>query len=369
MNLVNNPRQITTLRAAAVISSTIIGVGILSFPRYMTAAGNSSAPFIAVCGVAFSFISYWLLASLCQRFPRETLFVFSRRLIGRPLAAVFSAVLLILFIVLTGLTVRQFGDVATTVLYKKTPIEATIFLMLFLCLLSSRRNIVKFSYIHFFYLPLIVGSIAFTVLISLKSVDLLNLQPVLMPPTPVFWKGVRDASYLFQSSFVVVLLIPFMEKPKQAVRAGALAITMSGAVYVLIVIASLGMFGAEETKLLIYPTLEMARSAAFGEGFLERLDAIFIIIWVISVYTTVYTTYYISAYLLQNLFAFRDQRMTSSMLLPLMFIISLMPSNVFESYRWSLQLGEAGMILMFGYPLLLWLIYLIRRLTGKEASS
>lgn len=42
----NNPRQITSLRAAAVISSTIIGVGILSFPRYMTEAGNSSAPLL-----------------------------------------------------------------------------------------------------------------------------------------------------------------------------------------------------------------------------------------------------------------------------------------------------------------------------------
>lgn len=45
--------------------------------------------------------------------------MFSRRLIGRPLAAIFTVVIMLLFIVLTGLTVRQFGDVATTVLYKK----------------------------------------------------------------------------------------------------------------------------------------------------------------------------------------------------------------------------------------------------------
>lgn len=37
-------RQITTLRAAAVIGSTIIGVGILSFPRYMAAAGGAVLP-------------------------------------------------------------------------------------------------------------------------------------------------------------------------------------------------------------------------------------------------------------------------------------------------------------------------------------
>lgn len=72
MNPVNSLRQITTLRAAAVISSTIIGVGILSFPRYMALAGNSSAPFIAFSGVVLSFLSYWLLASLCQRFPKES---------------------------------------------------------------------------------------------------------------------------------------------------------------------------------------------------------------------------------------------------------------------------------------------------------
>lgn len=135
----------------------------------MALAGNSSAPFIAFSGVVLSFLSYWLLASLCQRFPKESLFVFSRRLIGRPLATVFTAVILILFITLTGITTRQFGDVATTVLYKKTPIEATIFLMLLVSLLSSRRNVVKFSYIHFFYLPLIVGSIVLTILISLKK--------------------------------------------------------------------------------------------------------------------------------------------------------------------------------------------------------
>lgn len=364
----NNPRQITTLRAAAVISSTIIGVGILSFPRYMAEAGGSSAPLIALSGVLMAFISYWLLASLCQRFPGETLFVFSRRLLGAPLATFFTVLIMLMFIALTGLTVRQFGDVATTVLYKKTPIEATIFLMLLISLLSSRRSVVKFSYIHFFYLPLIVGSILVTILISLKNVDLLNLQPVLMPPTIPFWKGVREASYLFQSSFVIVLLIPFMEKPGHAVRAGTLAMVLSGIIYVLIVIASVGMFGAEETRLLIYPTLETARSAAFGEGFLERLDALFIIIWVISVYTTIYTTCYLSAYLLQKLLRFRDRRMASSALLPVMFILSMLPSNIFESYRWALHLGQAGMILIPGYSLLLWGVYLIRAHRKKVSS-
>ncbi|MBW4084062.1 GerAB/ArcD/ProY family transporter [Paenibacillus sp. S150] len=361
-------RQITTLRAAAVISSTIIGVGILSFPRHMAVAGGSSAPLVAFSGVIISFLSFWVLATLCRRFPKESLFVFSRRLVGRQLGGFFNLLILLVFIVLTGLSARQFGDVATTVLFKKTPVEATIFLMLLICQLSSRRNLIKFSYIHFFYLPLIIGSVLVTILISMKNVDLLNLQPVLTVPTATFWNGAREASYLFQSYFVITLLIPFMQKPKQAVHAGALAIFVSGAVYLLIVIASVGLFGAEETKLLIYPTLETARSAAVGEGFLERLDALFIVIWVISVYTTIYTNYYIAACLLQNLFAFEDQRMTSSLLLPVLFIIAMLPANVFQTYSWSLLLGKASMLLIMGYPLLLWAVYLLRRYRKKGSA-
>ncbi|OKP84046.1 hypothetical protein A3844_20390 [Paenibacillus helianthi] len=364
----NDSRQITTLRAAAVISSTIIGVGLLSFPRYMAVAGNSAGPFVALTGVLVSFFSFWLLASLCRRFSTESLFVFSRRLIGRPLAMFFTLIIWLIFMTLTGLTARQFGDVATSVLFNKTPIEATIFLMLLICQLSARRNIIKFSYIHFFYLPLIIGSVLVTILISLRNVDLLNLQPVLTAPTASFWKGALEASYLFQSSFVITLLIPFMKLPKQAVRAGAIGIFVSGAVYWLIALACIGLFGAEETKLLIYPTLETARSAAIGEGFLERLDALFIVIWVISVYTSIYTTYYLASYLLQNLLGLRDQRMTSSAVLPFVFVIALLPENVFETYTWSLMLGNVSMLLLLGYPMLLWAVYWLRR-SGKRGLS
>ncbi|QSF46085.1 GerAB/ArcD/ProY family transporter [Paenibacillus tianjinensis] len=365
----NTPRQITTLRAAAVISSTIIGVGILSFPRYMAVAGGSSAPFVAFCGIVISFISFWLLASLCRRFPREPLFVFSRRLLGRPLAFVFTLLIFLIFTLLSGLTVRQFGDVATTVLYKKTPIEATIFLMLLICQLSARRSIIKFSYIHFFYLPLIIGPTVLITLISMRNIDWLNLQPVLTMPSVSFWRGAREASYLFQSSFVIILLIPYMQKPKQAVRAGALAIAVAGLLYLLIVIASVGLFGSEETKLLIYPTLESARSAAVGEGFLERLDALFIVLWVISVYTTVYTTYYLAAVLLQNLCNFKDQRSTSTVLLPLVFISAMLPTNVFETYTWSLTLGNVSLMVLTGYAGLLWAMFLFRRIQKKGASG
>ncbi|KUP26035.1 GerAB/ArcD/ProY family transporter [Paenibacillus sp. DMB5] len=151
-------------------------------------------------------------------------------------------------------------------------------------------------------------------------------------------------------------------------RAGVLAIAVTGLIYLLIVVAAIGLFGSEETKLMIYPTLESARSAVVGEGFLERLDAIFIVLWVISVFTTLYSTYYLAACLLQQMFAFRDQRMSSTLILPFTFIIAAFPANVFETYSWSLALGAGSMIILSLYLFMLWSMYLIRRTRKRGAA-
>lgn len=361
-------RPITTTQAMAVISSTFLGIGFLTLPRYMADAGGSSAPFVALTGFIFAFFSFCIIALLCRCFPKESIFMFSRRLIGRPISIIFTIIIFLYFLLITGINAREFSEVVTIVLFKETPIEITILLMLLIVLLSSRRDIVKFSYIHFFYLPFIVISFLFTIIISLKNVDLLNLQPLLTTPTPAFWNGTLLASILFQGSFVITVLIPAMKKPKQILIAGTLAFLLAGGIYLLIVVASVGLFGPEETKLLTYPALEMARSATVGVGVLERLDAIFIVFWIMSVFTTIYTTYYLTAFILQTLFSLTDQRMASTALLPFIFAISMLPSNIFQTYEMVCILGAAGIIVLTGYPLLLWVMILLRRLRKATSS-
>ncbi|KGE18960.1 GerAB/ArcD/ProY family transporter [Paenibacillus wynnii] len=364
----NNLRQITTIRAAAVISSTILGVLTLSFPRFMAEAAGSGAPLVMFVGICIALINYWIVAKLCQRFPNETFFFFSSRLVGRPVSTLFSVMLLLFFSFFTAITSRQFGEVTSMVLFESTPIEAIVIIMLVLTMLSTRRNIVKFSYVHFFYLPFTIGSIFAFVYITKGEVDLLNLQPILTTPSLPFWKGTITASTMFQGSFIITLLVPFMKNPKKALRAGSAAIVLIGAIYILILVATVGTFGAEETKLLLLPTLEIARTAAVGQGVFERLDALFLIIWVISVYTTIYSSYYLASYFLQNLFSFLDNRLTSTMLLPYIFGVAMIPDDTFQVFYTSNLINIAGIFLLTGYPLLLWLVSLIRRCKGEAAS-
>lgn len=362
----NKNRPITTIQVVGVIVSTIIGIGILSIPRYMAEAGDSAAPLISASGIPLAFLGCWFTASVCRKFPNETLFVFSRRLLGTGIADFFTCLISLFFALSTGITMRQFGEVCVTVVFKKTPIEIVILLMLIVGALSIRRNIVKFTYVHLFYLPFILLSVLSIVLIALKNVDALNLLPITGNDLTFsgFSKGMLTSAALYQGTFVIVLLVPLMKNPRQILKAGSAGLLIIGCVYVMIVLVTLGMFGAQETKLLSYPTLETARSISIGAGLLERFDAIFIIIWVVSIFTSIFTNYYLTVYSLQKVLRFKDHRLISNFSLPFIYAFSLGPRNIFQVNTVASLTGGIGLVLLTFYPFLLWLVALIRHKGG-----
>jgi len=363
-----NSRQITNIQTIAVMGSTMLGVLTLSFPRYMAEAAGSGGPLVMFVGIGMALISYWIIAKVCQRFPNETIFFFSCRLIGHPLSIFFSVLLLLYFVIFTALTSRLFGEVTSVVLFQNTPIEAFLILILVLTTLSTRRNIIKFTYVHFFYFPFILGSTLGLIYIAMGNIELLNLLPILTTPSLPFWKGTMIASTMFQGSFIIILLIPFMKKPQSAFKAGSIAILLIGVTYILTIASTIGTFGAQETKLLLLPTLEIARTESIGKGVFERLDALFLVVWVISVYTTLFSSYYLASYFLQSLLSFKDNRVISTVLLPYIFGIAMLPNNIFQVFSTTMFMDTIGIVLLTGYPLLLWIVAIIRRSKGGVSA-
>jgi spore germination protein len=366
----NSNRPITTVQVVAVIVSTIIGIGILSIPRYMAEAGDSAAPLISASGIPLAFLGCWFTAAVCRKFPNETLFIFSRRLLGTGLADFFTILISLLFAFSTGITMRQFGEVCALVIFKKTPIEMVILLMLVLGALSIRRNIVKFTYVHVFYLPFILLTVLSIGLMSMNNIDALNLLPITGNHLTAsgFTEGMITSASLYQGTFVIVLLVPLMKQPRQVLKAGSIGLLIIGCIYVMIVLVALGMFGAQETMILSHPTIETARSISIGGGLLERLDAVFIIAWVISIFTSIFTNYYLATYSLQKVLRFKDHRLLSSFMLPLIFIFSLFPRNIFQVNTAASVTGIVGLTLLTLYPLLLWLVSIFRN-KGEAAHE
>jgi spore germination protein len=363
-------RSITVLEVVAILFGSTVGVGVLAAPRLAVDAGGTGAPLVSLIGVLIAFAGAVLVTILGLRFPGESIAIYGKRVLGKWTAAIMSLVIAAYFAILTALSAREFGKISVVAVLQKTPTEITTLIMIVLVAIAARNSITTFSYIHLFYFPLIMAPVAIISILSLKNANFLYLQPIWSSePLASMAVGSLTTAGLLQGGFILAIVLAAVRRPSKAMKATIIGMGLSGGVYVFTMIAALAVFGPQEIKLLYWPTLEMAKTTLLPGEVLERLDAIFISVWVIAVFTSIYSTFYITIEVVSQTFGLKDSRMLSLPFATGIFFIAMLPPNIVQLYRVITLAGQYGLILTFGYPLVLWVVALVRRVRGVELTE
>ncbi|WP_419887933.1 GerAB/ArcD/ProY family transporter [Neobacillus niacini] len=362
-----DPKEITTLQATTILISTIIGVGVLPLPLFAVRAGETSAPFVTLTGMFLAAIGLVFITSLGIRHPQKTIITYSQDIIGKWLGRIFSIFVIIFFLILTSLTAREFGAVVVTGVLRETPLEVTVIVMLLLASISCRNNINVFAYIHNLYVPMILAPVLIVVAFSLKNANPLYLRPIFFGSD--LWNmagGMLTVAALFQGSFIITMIIPSMKSPKKAIKASFWGILISGGLYLLIVIATVAIFGPEEIKQIFWPTLELARTTAIPGNILQRLDIIFLAVWVLAVFTTLFSSYYFTIHSIKELFRLKDHKVLSYFILPCVFFLAMAPQNILHMYEIIQFIGRIGLLITILYPAVLLLMDFLKSWRRKR---
>lgn len=362
-------REVTTLQAATVLISTIIGVGVLSLPLFAVRAGETGAPFVTFLGIGIAAFGLMIITRLGMRHPRQTIITYSEEILGKWFGRLCALMIILFLMILTALAAREFGEVVVTAVLLETPLEVTVIVMLLLAAITARNNINTFAYIHNFYIPIILAPVLIIVALSLKNANILYIQPFMPDSFMKSFLGVLTVASLFQGSYVMTIIIPAMKKPESAMKAGWWAMLISGGLYILIVVATLSIFGAEEIKKLYWPTLELARTTSLPGNVLQRLDVIFISVWVIAVFTTVYASYFLTIHSLKQFLRLQDHKLLVYFVFPFIFILAMLPQNIVQLYTIIQSIGRAGIIMSILYPLFLYMIDVMRSKRRKKVES
>ncbi|RFU66695.1 GerAB/ArcD/ProY family transporter [Peribacillus glennii] len=364
----DTPKKITDIQTASIVISSIIGVGVLPLPLFAVRAGNTAAPIVTLIGIAISLFALFIITVLGMRHPNKTIFGYSEEILGKWLGRFCNIFVILFFALLTALGSREFGAVVTTAILRETPIEVTVLVMLLLAAITSRNDLNTFAYIHTFYLPVIISPVVIIVVLSLQNANALYLQPLLGNDIGDMFKGSLTIASLCQWSFVLTIIIPLMLNPKRAMRTGMTGLLIAGGILLMLVVASVAVFGAEETKKLLWPTLELARTTTLPGDLLQRMDVVFLTVWVTAVFTTLLSGYTFICHALSGLFRLRDHKIFSFSLLPIIFVLSMLPGNLLQMYKVIEFVGRFGLIVTIGYPCILLAIDLIRNKRGKRSA-
>jgi spore germination protein len=367
----NFPKQITTTQVVAIIANTTIGVSVLSLPRVASEDVNTGGFLTTLLGLFIAFFGILFLAFLGARFPKQTIIEYSSEIIGSKLSKVLGLVIVIYFLVIVGLVSREFGEVMKHTLLDETPIAVTISSMIIVIALTCRNSITTFSHIQFYYFPLIVLPILFMVIFSFTKMEVVHLKPFLGNNASLsnFMEGtftVTSLPFIQIGIFILPIIVPFMQSAKRALLGGVMGIVISSITILLAVATTMAVFGSVEMEKSLWPMLVLTRMIQFPAEMLERLDIVFIVVWIFSAFTTLLSGYLIITFCSAKVFGFENQLPFTFVVAPIVIAVALYPDNIQQLYLIMETFGKTGIVITIVYPILLFVIALLRKKRGTS---
>ncbi|MFA9458247.1 GerAB/ArcD/ProY family transporter [Halalkalibacter sp. AB-rgal2] len=358
-------RELTVLQLIVILVSTNIGVGMLAFPRFVALKAETASISATVFGSMIALIGIMSIAYLGKVYDNKTFVGYSREILGEKLGAFFIIIIILFFIIITGLELRQFGEVIIGSLLPKTPIYVPMMMIAFICMLASLHSVNVFAYIHLFYIAFTVAPIIFILLVATTEIDWIYIQPLLGNETT--WDGFMTGGFVVTkvllNFFVISMVIPFMRQPNKAVLASFVGWIIVTILYTLAMFFTLAVFGSTELENLMWPILVLGRLVRIPAEVFQRLDALLLVAWMFAVFTTLYSTFYFSVRASTELFLGFRQRIVAALLFGIILAISLLPKDVYEMYEVIKVVSSIGLFLIIGYPLFL---LFIRKVKGSD---
>lgn len=368
---------LSSRQSMMIISSTIVGTGILTLPRTATYSAHQSAWIVSIFAGAIAFVLMWFITKLGLRFHGKTFVEYNEellgtkrvRVIGKILSYVISSMFIAVWLAIAIKSIRVFAEVLVVAVLPETPIEviiATMLMAMMLFLLVELEVIGRFNEIMF---PLIIIPITLIAIVSLQDADWSNIFPIFDLNLASFFNNFTDNFFAYQGFTVMLLFMAFTQRGKNTEAAvGGIAVPAFN--YALIIFASVAVFGFQELQQQMWPTLELAKSARFSFFLLERIESAFVAVWVVAVFLTAGNLFYAACFAMAQMFPTRKEdtarKWTALCLLPIMYWLAMLPSDVYKLFNWSKYIGYSSFVL-YALIILLYLIAVLRK-KGKGRS-
>lgn len=302
----------------------------------------------------------YLVTKLAMKFPHLDLLGYSQLLVGKWLGWLLSLPVYVYWLSLSAEVSRVTVDVIKNTLLPRTPMEVILFTLILTAAYLAKQGLEPLAracvIIVIIFLPLIM--LLFILVIPRVRLD--NFLPFLpQGPWPVLKLALWRISNAEEMSFFLIL-VPFMQKPKEAWKAASLGYLLVMVVVIIVLTTCQGVLGVDKLKYTLIPGLAVTQLAEFAGTFIERISLLFISLWVIIVFPTVSSLLWASSYLLGRLFNFKDYRMLAFYQLPVVYFLAIYPRSTFDVKRFFFFLQPLGLVVLVAIPVLLLILSFFR---------
>lgn len=275
--------RISGRQAFRLLTYDLLGLSTLLVPTVLGKAAGRDGIFCIAIGVVACLL-YLKLLGVIVTDMKTTFTAYLEEKLGKVLGKLVGACYFLYLMILAGYTAYIFSDVVLRDLLREESFYLVLTALMTLTAygvwggIEGRARVYEMLF-WFLMIPLF--------LMLFFALDEIRVDYW----TPVFvteGMGVFEGSYYVFLCLAVVSLVLFMgeyvEKKKQLLKAGRLAVVFAGGVHGVLYLVLLGIFGAKALGTLEYAAVTLMSTVKISGGFLKRTDAFMFAVWFFTLY-------------------------------------------------------------------------------------
>jgi spore germination protein (amino acid permease) len=277
---VNSPPRISKLQLAAITGSGASALGLFTYQRVLVQAAGREAFWSLLLAILWAMVNIVLLITLARRFPRQTPPQYLEAVYGKSLGKLLLVTVILFFLFLSAVALREIGDLVNTVFLPATPIEVTMLLVLLAAVYASWYGLEAVARFLAIVYPITLGLVALT--FTGAGVRMTEIQAVIpsLPRDPgALLAGTGAALFALFGFEIIIMLFPFVRDQSKPYHPGLWIVFLNGALLLLSLLVTLGVWGVEPVRHLQYPGSATLRVLRMPGVLVERLGAFVALSW------------------------------------------------------------------------------------------
>jgi len=367
MNINSSTDRISNFQAIMFITNFILGAGILILPKVVTEKVKTPDSWISVIlGGVLCILIALLHVKLCQRYPNETFFQFNQKIVGKWIGLFLSLIVIVYYIVLSAFEVRTMVETIGVYLLQGTPMWAIMIPFIWIGLYLILGGINSLARMLEIIFPITAICLLLVLFLGIGIFEIDNIRPVLGSGVKPILKGIMTASSGFSGFEIILFIFVYMKEKKQASKVVLIGLGIPIFFSLMTIIIVVGAFSVDGVLLQTWPVLTYIRSYDIPGLIFERFDSLFIVIWIMQIFTTYTIALFLSALGMAQIFKKRSIRPFLFGIIPIIYIIASVPRNINEMIKMGGMVGNIAFYIFSIIPILLLFISIVRRNIAEE---
>ncbi len=286
--------KISAYQAMVYQVSIVLATAILFVPAITTKHAKQDAWLSVIIACFFGSLQIYTAVSLARRFPNASVVQYAPLILGKVPGKVVGFVYLFYFFYVGYFILQEFAALMSSSYMPLTPSIVFMLVLSLLAVYAAYGGLEVICRMSSVVLTVVLATMALIVLLIVKDIKIWRFLPVLENGFNPILLGAISPGAWFGETAVILMLYPFINNKEKVVKTSLLAILTLFIAMEVVVTGAIGLLGPTETASFLFPTFNMVRRIKLEAlPFLERLDALFMMIWVAGMLIKL-TTFFLS---------------------------------------------------------------------------